>query len=197
MSDRRSTSPAAISATRTGRDCRAAAMSSATATGQESTSPPFAAPGSSRKVTRRRTGSPPATALPAENAADHRCAGPAPAAAPAPNRTTRSPWNWSLPVIRFTHKFQSMTVIAQQEMAEPGLARYRRAPGPARSREAARPTGLAAREESGMPALPGREASGLARYREALRTPGALSFAVPGVIGRLPMGMLSLAQVML
>ncbi|HEY5987990.1 MAG TPA: MFS transporter [Streptosporangiaceae bacterium] len=37
---------------------------------------------------------------------------------------------------------------------------------------------------------------GIARYRDALRTPGALPFAIPGVIGRLPMGMLSLAQVM-
>src|SRR5262249_37907474 len=41
----------------------------------------------------------------------------------APNRTTRPAWNWSLPVARFTPKFQSMTVIAQPEMAEPGLAR--------------------------------------------------------------------------
>lgn len=40
-------------------------------------------------------------------------------------------------------------------------------------------------------------APGLARYRDALRAPGALMFAVPGVVGRLPMGMLSLAQVML
>jgi MFS family permease len=38
--------------------------------------------------------------------------------------------------------------------------------------------------------------SGLSRYRQALRTPGALPFAIPGVIGRLPMGMLSLAQVL-
>jgi MFS family permease len=30
-----------------------------------------------------------------------------------------------------------------------------------------------------------------------LRTPGALQFAVPGIIGRMPMGMLSIAQVML
>src|SRR5262249_8525670 len=59
----------------------------------------------------------------AVNAADHRWAGPAPATAPAPNRTTRSGWNWTLPVARFTPKFQSMTVIAQPEMAEPGLAR--------------------------------------------------------------------------
>ncbi len=40
-------------------------------------------------------------------------------------------------------------------------------------------------------------APGLARYRAALRAPGALMFAVPGVVGRLPMGMLSLAQVLL
>jgi predicted MFS family arabinose efflux permease len=39
--------------------------------------------------------------------------------------------------------------------------------------------------------------SGLARYREALRTPGALAFAVPGVVGRMPMAMLSLALVIL
>jgi len=39
--------------------------------------------------------------------------------------------------------------------------------------------------------------SGLVRYRETLRTPGALAFAVPGVIGRLPMAMLSLALVIL
>jgi predicted MFS family arabinose efflux permease len=39
-------------------------------------------------------------------------------------------------------------------------------------------------------------ASGLARYRQALRTPGGLQFAIPGFIGRLPMGMLSLAQVL-
>jgi hypothetical protein len=38
--------------------------------------------------------------------------------------------------------------------------------------------------------------SGFARYRAALRTPDALAFAIPGVVGRLPMGMLSLAQVM-
>ncbi len=36
--------------------------------------------------------------------------------------------------------------------------------------------------------------AGLARYRAALRTPGALGFAVPGAVGRLPMGMLSLAR---
>ncbi len=46
------------------------------------------------------------------------------------------------------------------------------------------------------PALPGA-ATGLARYRDALRAPGALMFALPGMVGRLPMGMLSLAQVML
>jgi len=97
-------------------------------------------------------------------------------------------------VVRLTPKFQNMTVIAQTEMAERGLTRYRKVPGSARSREAARLTGLSGRQASG---LPGREASGFARYREALRTPGALSFAVPGVIGRLPMGMFSLAQVML
>jgi MFS family permease len=39
--------------------------------------------------------------------------------------------------------------------------------------------------------------SGLARYRNVLRAPDALAFAVPGVIGRMPMAMLSLAVVML
>jgi Major Facilitator Superfamily len=39
--------------------------------------------------------------------------------------------------------------------------------------------------------------SGLARYGEVLRTPGALAFAVPGVVGRMPMAMLSLALVIL
>src|SRR5262249_45077725 len=39
--------------------------------------------------------------------------------------------------------------------------------------------------------------SGFARYRDALRAPGALAFAIPGVVGRMPMAMLSLAQVML
>ena len=39
--------------------------------------------------------------------------------------------------------------------------------------------------------------SGLARYREALRTPGVLGFAIPGVVGRMPMAMLSLALVIL
>ncbi len=37
---------------------------------------------------------------------------------------------------------------------------------------------------------------GFGRYRDALRTPGALPFAIPGVVGRLPMSMLSLSQVM-
>jgi MFS family permease len=39
--------------------------------------------------------------------------------------------------------------------------------------------------------------SGLAMYRDALRTPGALAFAIPGVVGRMPMAMLSLALVLL
>lgn len=39
--------------------------------------------------------------------------------------------------------------------------------------------------------------SGLARYRDVLRAPGAMAFALPGVVGRMPMGMLSLALVML
>jgi hypothetical protein len=39
--------------------------------------------------------------------------------------------------------------------------------------------------------------SGFARYRNALRAPGALAFAIPGAVGRMPMAMLSLAQVML
>jgi Major Facilitator Superfamily len=39
--------------------------------------------------------------------------------------------------------------------------------------------------------------SGFGRYGEALRIPGALPFAIPGFVGRLPMGMLSLSQVML
>jgi hypothetical protein len=43
----------------------------------------------------------------------------------------------------------------------------------------------------------GKAGSGLARYRDVLRTPGALAFAIPGVIGRMPMAMLSLALVML
>jgi len=41
------------------------------------------------------------------------------------------------------------------------------------------------------------DTAGLRRYAEVLRTPGAMQFAVPGVIGRMPMGMLSIAQVML
>jgi MFS family permease len=43
----------------------------------------------------------------------------------------------------------------------------------------------------------GVDGSGLGRYREALRTPGALGFAIPGVVGRMPMAMLSLALVIL
>ena len=43
----------------------------------------------------------------------------------------------------------------------------------------------------------GAGGSGLARYREALRTPRALGFAIPGVVGRMPMAMLSLALVIL
>ncbi len=95
-------------------------------------------------------------------------------------------------MIRFPPRFQSMTVIAQPETARPGLARHRKAPALAHYGKAPRPARY--RDASG---LPSREESGFARYREALRTPGALSFAVPGVIGRLPMGMFSLAQVML
>jgi hypothetical protein len=44
---------------------------------------------------------------------------------------------------------------------------------------------------------PAAAGSGLARYRETLRTPGALAFAIPGVVGRMPMAMLSLALVIL
>jgi MFS family permease len=44
---------------------------------------------------------------------------------------------------------------------------------------------------------PGRAGSGLARYREVLATPGALAFAIPGVVGRMPIAMLSLALVIL
>ncbi len=47
------------------------------------------------------------------------------------------------------------------------------------------------------PAEQAAAGSGLARYRNVLRAPGALAFAVPGVIGRMPMAMLSLAVVML
>jgi len=39
--------------------------------------------------------------------------------------------------------------------------------------------------------------SGFTRYREALRAPGALAFAIPGVVGRMPMAMLSLGLVVL
>src|SRR5262245_21088251 len=46
-------------------------------------------------------------------------------------------------------------------------------------------------------AQPQQNSAGLRRYADVLRTPGALQFAVPGVIGRMPMGMLSIAQVML
>jgi MFS family permease len=46
-------------------------------------------------------------------------------------------------------------------------------------------------------AQPQQNSAGLRRYADLLRTPGALQFAVPGVIGRMPMGMLSIAQVML
>jgi len=44
---------------------------------------------------------------------------------------------------------------------------------------------------------PQQSGTGLRRYADVLRTPGALNFALPGVIGRMPMGMLSIAQVML
>ncbi len=64
------------------------------------------------------------------------------------------------------------TVISPAKPSAPGVTR----PGPRR-----RPTAGA----------------GVARYRDALRTPGALAFAIPGVIGRMPMAMLSLALVML
>jgi predicted MFS family arabinose efflux permease len=46
-------------------------------------------------------------------------------------------------------------------------------------------------------AQPQQASAGLGRYAAVLRTPGALQFAVPGIIGRMPMGMLSIAQVML
>lgn len=39
--------------------------------------------------------------------------------------------------------------------------------------------------------------SGFARYRAALTTPGAAAFAIPGLVGRMPMAMLSLSLVML
>ena len=38
---------------------------------------------------------------------------------------------------------------------------------------------------------------GLGRYREVLRTPGAVAFVIPGAVGRMPMAMLSLALVIL
>jgi MFS family permease len=41
------------------------------------------------------------------------------------------------------------------------------------------------------------DGSGLTRYCEVLRTPGSLAFAIPGVVGRMPMAMLSLALVIL
>ena len=44
---------------------------------------------------------------------------------------------------------------------------------------------------------PQQASAGLRRYAQVLRTPGALQFAIPGIIGRMPMGMLSIAQVML
>src|SRR5262244_2074701 len=46
-------------------------------------------------------------------------------------------------------------------------------------------------------AQPQQGSNGMGRYAAVLRTPGALQFAIPGVIGRMPMGMLSIAQVML
>jgi Major Facilitator Superfamily len=46
-------------------------------------------------------------------------------------------------------------------------------------------------------AQPQKASAGIARYAAVLRTPGALQFAVPGIIGRMPMGMLTIAQVML
>jgi hypothetical protein len=46
-------------------------------------------------------------------------------------------------------------------------------------------------------AQPQQASAGIGRYAAVLRTPGALQFAVPGIIGRMPMGMLSIAQVML
>ena len=44
---------------------------------------------------------------------------------------------------------------------------------------------------------PEQAGAGLRRYASVLRTPGALQFAIPGIVGRMPMGMLSIAQVML
>lgn len=56
-----------------------------------------------------------------------------------------------------------------------------------------------ARQATGstQPRRAGAAGSGFARYRAALATPGALAFAIPGVVGRMPMAMLSLALVML
>lgn len=42
-----------------------------------------------------------------------------------------------------------------------------------------------------------QDSGGLRRYVEVIQTPGALRFALPGVVGRMPMGMLSIAQVLL
>src|SRR5258706_14704392 len=44
---------------------------------------------------------------------------------------------------------------------------------------------------------PQHASPGLQRYAAVLRTRGVLQFAIPGFIGRMPMGMLSIAQVML
>jgi len=44
---------------------------------------------------------------------------------------------------------------------------------------------------------PKQAGPGLHRYSAVLRTPGALQFVIPGIVGRMPMGMLSIAQVML
>jgi hypothetical protein len=54
-----------------------------------------------------------------------------------------------------------------------------------------------ARTVADMTVITHTEQPGLARYRDALRTPGVLGFAIPGVVGRMPMAMLSLALVML
>jgi hypothetical protein len=43
----------------------------------------------------------------------------------------------------------------------------------------------------------GMAGTGLARYRDVLRTPGTLAFAVPGAVGRMPNAMLSLGLVIL
>src|SRR5258708_13280957 len=44
---------------------------------------------------------------------------------------------------------------------------------------------------------PQKARPGLHGYAAVLRTPGALQFVIPGIIGRMPMGMLSIAEVML